>query len=215
MSGNIRIGAPLRFTIPVAPSASSVDRISSRRLFKKHCSRYLHVETPLVLMIGIGKFVFSAVLLKRSKSIITSDNIARMSLSPIRPRAPKKEDSFDDTPVRKILSDLLLHTTDEVESEQLEIKGWCRDERELAEKVAEACACIANTSGGFVLVGVSNDAHSRRKFSPCPHPVVTSGWLQTSVHNLTRPPVELVSFDASDILAEVLQQRGNGLFALR
>jgi len=110
---------------------------------------------------------------------------------------------------------LLLHTTDEVESEQLEIKGWCRDERELAEKVAEACACIANTSGGFVLVGVSNDAHSRRKFSPCPHPVVTSGWLQTSVHNLTRPPVELVPFDASDILAEVLQQRGNGLFALR
>lgn len=76
-----------------------------------------------------------------------------------------------------------------LKSEQLEIKGWCRDERELAEKVSEACACIANTLGGFVFVGVADGPSGERKFSGCPHPVVTTAWLQTSVHNLTRPPV--------------------------
>lgn len=107
-----------------------------------------------------------------------------MSSSPLRFRAPEKETHFDVMPVRKFIADLLVKPTNEVESEELEIKGWCRDERELAEKVSEACSCIANTTGGFVLVGPSEDK-SQRKFSPCPHHSVTTAWLQTTVDNLT------------------------------
>jgi ATP-dependent DNA helicase RecG len=138
-----------------------------------------------------------------------------MSTTPIRFRTSEKEAHFDEAPLRKIISELLIRTTDEVESEQLEIKSWCRDERELAEKVAEASACLANTSGGFVLIGVTDGAEGRRKFSGCPHPAVCVSWLQTSVHNFTKPPVEVVPFDASGLLAEILECKGNSLYALR
>jgi ATP-dependent DNA helicase RecG len=138
-----------------------------------------------------------------------------MSGNPLRFPAPEKEAPFDATPVRKIILELLVKATNEVESEQLEIKGWCRDERELAEKVAEACACIANTSGGFVLVGIADDNKSHGKFSPCPHRCVSTAWLQTSVHNLTQPPVEVIPFDASGVLAEIVAGAGSNLYALR
>jgi ATP-dependent DNA helicase RecG len=126
-----------------------------------------------------------------------------------------REVSFDDKKVRSIISDLLVRAVDEVESEELEIKGWCSDERELADKVAEACACIANTSGGFVVVGVAEGVRPGRKFSPCPHPDITPNWLQTKVQNLTRPPVETFPFDASGIAAEITCCPGVNLFALR
>jgi len=70
-----------------------------------------------------------------------------MSASPIRFPGREKEAHFDAAPIRKIINDLLTQTIEEVESEELEIKGWCKDERELAEKVADACGCIANTAG--------------------------------------------------------------------
>lgn len=138
-----------------------------------------------------------------------------MSVAPISFPGRDKEPPFDAAPIRKIVSDLLTQTADEVESEQLEIKGWCSSEKELADKIAEACACIANTSGGFVLVGVADGQHGGRKFSRCPHPCVTTTWLQTSVHNLTRPPVECFPFDASGILSEITGTPDTNLYALR
>lgn len=138
-----------------------------------------------------------------------------MSSKPIRFPAPGKEIPFDDTQVRRFISDLMVRSAQEVESEQLEIKGWCKDERELAEKVSEACTCIANTSGGFVLIGVEDGLASCRKFSPCPYPVVNTLWIQTNVHNLTHPAVDLVPFDASGLLSEMLGYQGNNLYALR
>ncbi len=138
-----------------------------------------------------------------------------MSVAPIRLPGREKEPPFDVAAIRKIISDLLLQPADEVESEQIEIKSWCGDDRELADKVAEACACLANTSGGFVLVGVADGANVGRKFSPCPYSVVTTSWLQTNVHNLTRPPVECVPFDASRILAEVVGSSDGNLYVLR
>jgi hypothetical protein len=129
-----------------------------------------------------------------------------MSASPIRFPGREKEVPFDAAPIRKIINDLLTQTVEEVESEELEIKGWCRDERELADKVAEACACIANTSGGFVVVGVTDAPYSLRKFSRCPHSAVNTSWLETKVHDLTKPPVECFPFDASGILAELPQR---------
>jgi ATP-dependent DNA helicase RecG len=138
-----------------------------------------------------------------------------MASAPNRLPTQVKEATFDDAPVRSIISDLMVRATDDVESEQLEIKGWCNNERELADKVAEACACLANTSGGFVLVGVADGANVGRKFSTCPHPGITTDWLQTNVHNLTRPPVETVPFDASGILAELTGNPRGNLYVLR
>ena len=95
----------------------------------------------LSLMVVVGPD--SAITPRRNGLIIS----AQMSSIPLRFPTPGKEAPFDAAPIHKIISDLLVCATSEVESEQLEIKGRCRDERELAEKVAEACACIANTTG--------------------------------------------------------------------
>ena len=64
-----------------------------------------------------------------------------MSSAPIRFPGKEREPPFDAASVRKIIADLLTQTADEVESEQIEIKGWCNSDRELSEKVAEASAC--------------------------------------------------------------------------
>ena len=138
-----------------------------------------------------------------------------MSVAPIRFPGREKEPPFDVAALRKIISDLLVHTADEVESEQIEIKSWCSNDRELADKVAEACACLANTSGGFVLVGVADGTNAGSKFSPCPHPEVNTCWLQTNVYNRTRPPVECFPFDASGVLTEVIGCKTGNLYALR
>src|SRR5580704_3662414 len=127
-----------------------------------------------------------------------------MSSVPIRFPGKGKEPPFDVVAVRNIISELLTQKADDVESDQIEIKSWCSSDRELGEKVAEASACLANTVGGFVVVGVALG----RKFSACPYPAVSAGWLQTCVHNQTRPPVECNPYDASAILAEVVGSGG-------
>jgi hypothetical protein len=137
-----------------------------------------------------------------------------MSSNPIPFRSSEKEAPFDAAQIREIITKLLVLTPDEVESEQLEIKGWCRDERELGEKVAEACSCLANTVGGFVFVGVE-DGPARRRFSASPHLIVNAGWFQTTIHNQTHPPVDFTPFDASKLLADVLGRSDVNLFVLR
>ena len=102
-----------------------------------------------------------------------------------------KEPPFDVAAIRKFVSDRLIHTADEVESEQLEIKGWCGDDRELADKVAEACACLANTSGDYVLVGVADGPRLGRKFSSCqwPQRAKTYHPLSLKLHRIPEFPV--------------------------
>ena len=138
-----------------------------------------------------------------------------MSVAPMRSSGPEREPPFDEAVIRKYIADLLVQSAEEVESDQLEIKGWCRDDRELAEKVAEACSCIANTSGGFVLVGVAEGPTSGRKFSPCPHNVVNVSWFQSSIHDLTKPPVQCFPRDVSNLLSEATASRGSNLYAIR
>lgn len=136
-----------------------------------------------------------------------------MALAPIS--FPKdREAAFDLDGVRKILDDLCTQRTEDVESENLEIKGWCQNEKELTEKTAEACACIANLHGGFVLVGVSGDRNDTRKFSPCPYPSVTSSWLLQRIHDSTAPPVECIVRDVSGLLAQILGRGDANVFAI-
>ncbi len=138
-----------------------------------------------------------------------------MSFAPIPFRGKEKELPFDVATVRKIITDLIVRTADDVESEVLEIKSWCRSERDLADHVSEACSCLANANGGFVFVGIEDGPNLGRKFSACLHPCVTRAWLTTSIHNLTQPPVECAVHDISSLAAEVLGAEGNNLFAVR
>jgi predicted HTH transcriptional regulator len=137
-----------------------------------------------------------------------------MSVAPIRLPGREKEPPFDVEYVRNIISDLLSATPDEVESDHIEAKSWCRDEKELADKVSDACACLANSTGGYVFVGVAEGPSAGRRFSPCPHPGITRNWLTTHVQDLNRPPVECWTYDVSDLLSEVIGTPGCNLFAI-
>jgi len=126
-----------------------------------------------------------------------------MSTAPIRFTGREKEAPFDAAVVQQIILNLLTQKADDVESEQLEIKSWCENQQELSEKLAEASACLSNTSGGYVLVGVEEGITMGRKFSACPYPGVTTLWLQQSVHDLTRPPLACTAHDVSGILTDI------------
>jgi ATP-dependent DNA helicase RecG len=126
-----------------------------------------------------------------------------------------REDNFDANFIRSLLTDLCCQSTDSLESDTLEIKGWCHDEKELAEKVSDVAACLANATGGLLLVGVSDEHAERQKFSPCPYPSVTRQWLTARIHDLTYPPVDCVVHDVSDIVSQVISAAGRRAFAIQ
>lgn len=127
---------------------------------------------------------------------------------------PERDGSFDVALVTSILERLRTESTESLESDSLEIKGWCNDEKELAEKVSDAAACLANAGGGTVLVGISDEHGARQKFGPCPYPNVTKRWLANRVHDLTSPSVVCSVHDISDILSRVLTAAGRNVFAV-
>src|ERR1022692_3040848 len=74
--------------------------------------------------------------------------------------------TFDENFFKNLIIQLLAQSPDALENETLEIKGWCRDEREFVDKAVDASQCLANAQGGLVLLGVDEDGF--RRFSPCP-----------------------------------------------
>jgi predicted HTH transcriptional regulator len=116
--------------------------------------------------------------------------------------------------LRDILVQLCVQSPEVVESESIEIKSWCYDEKDLAEKVSEAAACLANQRGGVLLVGVNEAQDCRRRFSQCPYPNVSPSWLEARVHDLTVPPVENSAHDISSTASEVIETPGIQVFAL-
>ena len=116
--------------------------------------------------------------------------------------------------LRGILIQLCAQAPETVECETLEVKGWCYDEKDLAEKVSEVAACLANAAGGILLVGISEDQDCRRRFSACPYPNVSPAWLTARVHDLTVPPVENTAHDLSDSACELVGVNSIQVFAL-
>lgn len=90
-----------------------------------------------------------------------------------------------------------------MESETLEVKNWCSNERQLGEKAGDSAACLANLRGGLVLLGIENGDKGIRKFSSCPYPNVTPEWLTQRIQDHTVPPVEIEVVDAGYLLKEV------------
>jgi ATP-dependent DNA helicase RecG len=138
-----------------------------------------------------------------------------MSAAPVRLPVRDKEPPFDVPALRQIICDLQTHTAEEVECDQIEIKGWCPNDKELALKVADACSCLANACGGTVVIGVADGVKVGRKFARCPHSKVNTTWLQMSIHNQTHPPVDCSVFDGSSVLADVTGVADADLFAVR
>ncbi|MCI0352393.1 MAG: putative DNA binding domain-containing protein [Acidobacteriales bacterium] len=96
-----------------------------------------------------------------------------------------------------------------LESETLEIKNWCQDEKRLAEKVSEAAVCLANAHGGMVLVGIEDEDLRGSKFSRCPYANVRPDWLMQRIHDNTVPPVEISVHDVSGLLEDVIGAPAN------
>ena len=112
---------------------------------------------------------------------------------------------------RAILLQLCAQSPERVEYEQLEIKGWCNNERQLTEKVVEATSCLANAQGGTVIVGVAEEPP---RFSSCPFRNVTAAWLETRIKDQTIPPVECEVHDLTALLAEVRGASGANAFGI-
>ena len=55
------------------------------------------------------------------------------------------------TIVAQIIEQLQYHPAGKIESQTLEFKGWCKDEKELSSEICEAAVCLANADGGMVI----------------------------------------------------------------
>jgi hypothetical protein len=91
--------------------------------------------------------------------------------------------------VTGILDQLRECPAGRLETQTLEFKGWCQDEKELSRVVAEATVCLANTEGGLVIVGVDDRSVGSAAIIPCPYPEITCDWFRMRIRDLTRPPV--------------------------
>ncbi|HKT13615.1 MAG TPA: ATP-binding protein [Terriglobia bacterium] len=84
-----------------------------------------------------------------------------------------------------------LHTAppDRVERSIFEVRGWCESRGELWKEATDAAVCLANASGGIVLMGL-DQSRLINEAPPCPHQEVTPEWLEESVRKHSHPPVE-------------------------
>lgn len=119
----------------------------------------------------------------------------------------------EDARVSEILRQLCVLPASSLESEFLEIKSWCNSESTLGEKVSEAAMCLANASGGIVLLGIE-DGHEH-KFAPCPHLNIRCDWIMQRIHDNTVPPVDVQVEDVSDILRGLSGFPAVNAFAVR
>ena len=95
-----------------------------------------------------------------------------------------------------------------LESQQLEFKSWCKDERELSHEIADAAVCLASTDGGLLIVGVDDKSSGHRALNRCPHPGVSVDWVKAKIRELTRPAVRCRVSRVSDLLPSFV---GNSL----
>jgi len=106
----------------------------------------------------------------------------------------------DDKLLRSIFVQLCAQPASVLESETLEFKGWCSNEKQLAEKASDSAACLANAHGGLLILGVDDKNHGSQKFSPCPYRDATPEWVAQRIQDGTVPPVDVRVADVSSLL---------------
>jgi ATP-dependent DNA helicase RecG len=102
--------------------------------------------------------------------------------------------------VTKILDELNRCPARDLETQSLEFKSWCKSEKELSYEISEATVCLANTSGGLVIIGVNDKGTGSAAISPCPHASLSVELVKKWVGDLTKPPVECNVTRLSDLL---------------
>lgn len=99
------------------------------------------------------------------------------------------------------LGDLQTCAAGDLESQTLEFKGWCHNEKDLCRELAEAVVCLANADGGHVIVGVQDRGVGLWAVSHCPHGAVTVDWIRARLRDLTKPPVSCTVARIGDVVA--------------
>jgi ATP-dependent DNA helicase RecG len=116
--------------------------------------------------------------------------------------------------LKGIFLQLCTQPSSVIESETIEIKNWCKDEKQLAEKASESSACLANAQGGIVLLGIEDGDRRAGKFSKCPYANVTREWIVQRIQDSTVPPVEMSVMDASQLIQETTGSADANCFAV-
>jgi ATP-dependent DNA helicase RecG len=116
--------------------------------------------------------------------------------------------------LRGIFLQLCSQPASVVESEKLEVKNWCSNEKQLGEKASESSVCLANAHGGIVLLGIEDGDKRVEKFTKCPYPNVNSEWIAQRIQDSTVPPVEISVLDASQLLRETTGSAFANCFAV-
>lgn len=88
-----------------------------------------------------------------------------------------------------------------LEGQTLEVKGWCSNDKELSEEIAEAAACLANAEGGMVWAGVRDKDIAPQCFRPCPYDNVNPAWVEERISVLTKPVVTCRAFWLRDLIS--------------
>jgi Putative DNA-binding domain len=94
----------------------------------------------------------------------------------------------------------MLTPAGELESQRLEFKSWCNDERDFSREIGDAAVCLASTDGGLLVLGVDDKAVGSRAFARCPHKGVNVDWVRAKICELTKPPVRCHVHKVSDLL---------------
>jgi hypothetical protein len=105
--------------------------------------------------------------------------------------------------VRGVITQLAVQPADRVESEIIEVKGWCKNAKEFYEKFGEAAACLANAHGGLLILGVEEDDSSLERFRACPYRELDPETLLRKLNDVTVPPVRGAVHDISEIVVEL------------
>ncbi len=108
----------------------------------------------------------------------------------------------------------MVRSASTLESQQLEFKSWCKDDRELSHEVADAAVCLASTDGGLLVVGVDDKAIGQRAVTRCPHAAVNVEWVRAKIRELTKPPVRCRVFKVGELLPSVAGQLSGDLIVV-
>ena len=116
--------------------------------------------------------------------------------------------------LESILDQLMLMPAASIESQQLEFKSWCKDDRELSHEIADASICLASTDGGLLILGVDDKLVGQRALNRCPHTAVSVEWVRAKIRELTRPPVRCRVCKVGDLLPSLVGTASADLIAV-
>ena len=119
---------------------------------------------------------------------------------------------MDPSFVTNVLQELNQCPAGRLETQTLEFKGWCRDEKELSYEISEAVVCLANTEGGLIIAGVDDKKTGAAAISRCPYPSLTVDWMRMRIRDLTKPPVQCHVTRLGNLLQNLCDTPSGDLF---